>query len=245
MKLILAFLLMFPLPKYSAFDEAKKLCLSNDYEASLVLLTTVQQNRTNYNEYCYLMAVNNFALNRKDEASKWIKNLSDSFEPLTRRHAALLYLMEEDIKNWDNGDLSDIARDMTISADRLVNGRGGETTQKIQKQIVDKLEKLIKEQENKEAAAKAKAEAAAKGNQELPGPGQEKSNVPGTESIIMGGKGDGKVNEKVLRDIAASWGTMPAEKRAKVVLEMTRDLPPKFEVMIKNYFEALNKMYDK
>ena len=55
--------------------------------------------------------------------------------------------------------------------------------------------------------------------------------------------GKGGVDEKQLRQIAESWGTMPADKRAQVVKEITRDLPAKFEPMIKNYFEALDKMH--
>ena len=43
--------------------------------------------------------------------------------------------------------------------------------------------------------------------------------------------------------IAEQWGTLPAADRAKVIQNITRDLPPKFEPMIKNYFEALDKVH--
>jgi hypothetical protein len=59
----------------------------------------------------------------------------------------------------------------------------------------------------------------------------------------MGGRGKGGVNEQELRKIAEQWGTLPADKRAKVIQDITRDLPPKFEPMIKSYFEALDKMH--
>ena len=59
----------------------------------------------------------------------------------------------------------------------------------------------------------------------------------------MGGSGAGKVDPKELRQIADRWGSMPAAERAKVRNEITRDLPPKFEPMIKNYFESLDKMH--
>lgn len=59
----------------------------------------------------------------------------------------------------------------------------------------------------------------------------------------MGGGGPGKVTEKKLKQFAEQWGSMPAAERAKVVQEITRDLPPKFEPIIKNYFEALDKVH--
>jgi hypothetical protein len=79
-----------------------------------------------------------------------------------------------------------------------------------------------------------------KGTKKL-GPGGQ--GQPAPDSIVMGGKGNGSVDEKQLKQIAEQWGTMPPAKRAKVVQDITRDLPPKFEPMIKNYFEALNKMH--
>jgi hypothetical protein len=59
----------------------------------------------------------------------------------------------------------------------------------------------------------------------------------------MGGSGAGNITEQKLKQIAEQWGTLPAEKRAKTIAEITRDLPPKFEPMIKNYFEALDKLH--
>jgi hypothetical protein len=59
----------------------------------------------------------------------------------------------------------------------------------------------------------------------------------------MGGEGPGLVTEKKLKQIAEQWGSLPAEKRAKVVQELTRDLPAKFEPLIRSYIDALDKMH--
>ena len=59
----------------------------------------------------------------------------------------------------------------------------------------------------------------------------------------MGGSGKGQVDEAQLRKIAEQWGTMPPAQRAKVVADLTRELPPKFEPMIKQYFEALDRIH--
>ena len=237
-------------PDLSPFEQAKKYTQMGDYEASLILLAAVKPNKDIYNEYCFLMAVNHFALNDKLGAEKWIKAINDTFEPLQRRHASLVFLMEEDIKHWKEGDLNDIERDMRKSADRLNNAQAGDKTQVVQKQIVDKLDKLIKEQEDKAAAAAAAANAPkgpdGKPLPQPPGaaPGQQ-PNQPAADSVVMGGKGEGKVDEKKLRQYAENWGTLPPAQRAKVVEEITRDLPPKYKPMIDEYFKALNRMHPK
>ena len=142
-------------------------------------------------------------------------------------------------------DLTNIERLMDNSGRRLDLARPGEKTQDIQKKIVFRLDEIIKELENQ---SKSQCNG---GN--CPGGGDKPGNKPGggtvnptqnaPDSVIMGGSGPGNVTEKQLRQIAENWGTMPAEKRAQVVKEITRDLPPKFEPMIKNYFEALDKMH--
>jgi hypothetical protein len=58
----------------------------------------------------------------------------------------------------------------------------------------------------------------------------------------MGGSGKGTVDEKQLRQIAESWGTLPPEKRAKIVEDITRDLPAKYKPMIDEYFKSLNRI---
>ena len=56
----------------------------------------------------------------------------------------------------------------------------------------------------------------------------------------MGGAGNGTVDEKKLKTIAANWGTMPEKERAKAIMEITRDLPARYRVVIEDYFKALS-----
>ena len=183
----------------------------------------------------------------KDSAVTAIVKLLDDVADAPDRYKMVATLMFFDIQNWasDPKDLSNIERLMDNSGRRLDLARGGETTQDIQKKIVFRLDELIKEME-----AKAKDGQCKGGN--CPGggkPGSKPGNgstvnpsQPAPDSTVMGGSGAGKVDPAELRKIAEQWGTLPADKRAKVVSEITRDLPPKFEPMIKNYFEALDKV---
>jgi hypothetical protein len=59
----------------------------------------------------------------------------------------------------------------------------------------------------------------------------------------MGGEGKGLVTEKKLRQVAENWGSLPPMERAKVVQEVTRDIPAKYKPMVDEYFKALNRIH--
>jgi hypothetical protein len=227
-------------------NKAMEMTREGRHEESERLLKDLKLNMVkNQQFYHFIRLTNNFATNKKAEAEFHAKQIDDAFENnLPRRYKALIYMMTEDLKNWKNDDLGDIERDMRHSANRLGNAQGGKDTQEVQDEIVKKLNKLIKDKED--AAAAAAAAQAKKDKENGVGkakPPSQGQGQPAPESIVMGGAGSGKVDEKQLKQIAENWGTMPPAKRAMIVQEITRDLPPKFEPMIKNYFEALNRMH--
>lgn len=205
--------------------------------------------------YFFFKAVSEHATMKKDAATASIVKLLDDVADGSRpaRYTMVATLMFFDMQNWasDPKDLSNIERLMDNSGRRLDLARAGDKTQDIQKKIIFRLDELIKELENKNKPGNGQCNS---GN--CPGGGQKPGNgngppggntvnpsKPASDSVIMGGSGKGGVDEKQLRQIAEQWGTMPPEKRAKVVQEITRDLPPKFEPIIKNYFEALDKLH--
>ena len=197
--------------------------------------------------YFFFKAVSEHATMKKDAATGSIVKLLDDVADSPSRYTMVATLMFFDMEGWspDPKDLMNIERLMDNSGRRLDLARGGEKTQDIQKKIVFRLDEIIKELEAKSKPGQCNG-GNCPGGGDKPGtkPGNTVNpNAPAQDSVIMGGSGAGKVDEKVLRQVAEQWGTMPAEKRAKVVQELTRDLPPKFEPMIKNYFEALDKMH--
>ena len=56
----------------------------------------------------------------------------------------------------------------------------------------------------------------------------------------MGGAGNGTVDDKKLATLAKSWGTMPERDRAKAIMEITKDLPARYRVVIEDYFKSLS-----
>ena len=196
--------------------------------------------------YYFFKAVAEHATMKKDAATASLVKLLDDVADAPSRYTIVGTFMFFDMQNWaaDPKDMSNIERLMDNSGRRLDLARGGEKTQDIQKKIVFRLDELIKELESKCKGGQCNGgNCPGGGSGNGTGGGSLNPSSPAQDSKIMGGSGAGKVDEKVLRQVAEQWGTMPAEKRAKVVQELTRDLPPKFEPMIKNYFEALDKMH--
>ena len=199
----------------------------------------------------FFKAVAEHATMKRDAATGSIVKLLDDVSDTPSRYTMVATLMFFDMQNWaaDPKDLTNIERLMDNSGRRLDLARGGEKTQDIQKKIVFRLDELIKELENKNKPGNGQCNGGnCPGGGDKPGNGPPggstvKPSNPASDSVIMGGSGAGKVDEKQLKQIAEQWGTLPAAKRAEVIQNITRDLPPKFEPLIKNYFEALDKMH--
>jgi hypothetical protein len=48
------------------------------------------------------------------------------------------------------------------------------------------------------------------------------------------------VTEQQLKTLAEKWGTMPEKERAKAIMEITKDLPARYRVVIEDYFKSLS-----
>lgn len=191
----------------------------------------------------FFKAVAEFSTMRREAASGSVIRLIDDVVDAPDRYKRIAIEMFFEMQNWspDPKDLSNIERLMDNSGRRLELARGGEKTQTIQKKIVFRLDELIKELENKNKDGQCNGGNCPNGGK--PGSGntlQPKQNAP--DSVIMGGGGAGNVDEKKLRQIAEEWGSLPADKRAKIVDEITRDTPAKFKPLIDEYFKSLNRV---
>jgi hypothetical protein len=231
---------------------AKAAASKKVYEEALDALNSVStpEVAVDPSAYYFFKAVCEHATMRKDAATGSIVKLLDDVVDAPDRYKMVATLMFFEMQNWsaDPKDLSNITRLMDNSGRRLELARGGEKTQDIQKKIVFRLDELIKqlENQNKPGSGQANGGNCPPGGQ--PGNGPPGGNTvqpssPASDSVIMGGSGSGKIDEKQLRQIAETWGSLPPDKRAKIEAELTRDLPPKYEMMIKEYFNSLNRIH--
>jgi len=72
------------------------------------------------------------------------------------------------------------------------------------------------------------------------GGGTIKPSSPAPDSGILGGAGNGTVDDKKLKTLADKWGTMLDKERAKAIMDITKDLPARYRVVIEDFFKSLS-----
>jgi len=187
-------------------------------------------------------AVCEHGLMMQPEATDTIARLLDDVSDVPERYKMVSALMHFDMLSWQDKDLGWIARKMDNIQRRLQLTRGGEKTQKIQKEVVVRLSEMIKELENKK---KGSCSGCNGGNcpngGKQDGPNNMQPGNPLDDSRLGGIAGEGKINNKKFKEIAQVWGKLPEKERAKALVELTRDLPAKYQEAIKAYLDGIAK----
>jgi hypothetical protein len=193
--------------------------------------------------FLFFKAVAEHALMLREAASTSLVRLLDDVTDAPDRYRVVATLMFFDLQNWakDEKDLSNITKLMDNSGRRLDLHRGGPKTQDVQKKIVFRLDEKIKELENQCKGGQCNGGSCPNGGK--PGAGSNNPSGPMPDSQIATNGGKGTVDEKKLRHYEQVWGQLPAAERQKVVQEITRDLPPKYQQMVTDYFRTLNRMH--
>jgi hypothetical protein len=222
-----------------ALAYAKALSGKRIYEEALdALRAAVPEQVVDPAAYYFHKAVAEHALVQKKESVHSIARLLDDVADCPERYKMVATLMFLDMQSWkdDEKDLSNIAKLMDNSERRLDLSRPGPKTQEIQKKIVFRLDELIKDIENQ---MKNGGQCQCPGGGSQPGPGTNQPNSPQNDSQIMTNSGPGVVDQKKLQHLATNWGKLPEKERAKAMMELTKDLPPRYREVIENYFKTL------
>jgi hypothetical protein len=222
-----------------ALAYAKALSGKRVYEEALdALRAAVPEQVVDPAAYYFHKAVAEHALIQKKESVHSIARLLDDVADCPERYKMVATLMFLDMQSWkdDEKDLSNIAKLMDNSERRLDLARPGPKTQEIQKKIVFRLDELIKDIENQ---MKNGGQCQCPGGGSQPGPGTNQPSSPQTDSQIQTNSGPGVVDQKKLQHLAANWGKLPEKERAKAMMELTKDLPPRYREVIENYFKTL------
>lgn len=222
-----------------SLDLAKSYIQEENYEKAEKVLK-FQPTPSQYNDFYYYSLICHFRLNEKELVKKDLKALADSFYVFPRRQQSMIFLISHEILTWEKDNLADIMRDMSKSRDKLSAGEVDRTTQKIQKDIVDKLNKFIEE---KEGGGKSPPSDPNNPNLTKPKSGQPSTgDSPLPDSILGGPGGKGQLTERKLNQVAQQWGGLPPMERERIVRELTRDIPPKYKEMCDAYFKSLSKV---
>lgn len=222
---------------------ARDLSGNRVYEEALGALKSVTVEQVaDPGAYLFHRAVSEHALMQKKEAITSVLRLINEVQDAPDRYVALGGMMLNDMLNWkaDEKDLGNIGKLMDNVERRLDLARGGPETQEIQKKILFRLDELIKEKENQCKGGQCNGGNCPNGGQK-PGSGGSNPSSPMQDSNIATNSGPGKVDEQQLRKMAENWVKMNDKERADAMAKVTSDLPPKYKVIIEDYFKAITR----
>jgi len=144
---------------------AKALSNRHIYEEALEAMLLVKGEQVvDPSAYFFHRAVAEFSLMLRRQADESITRLMDDVGDAPDRYKMVAMLMHFDMLTWQDKDLGWIARKMDNIQRRLDLTRGGQQTQKMQKEVLVRLDEMIKEKENQ---------------QKQQGQGQNGGNCPG------------------------------------------------------------------
>jgi len=219
---------------------AKALANKKVYEDALESLRLVKADQVvDPSAYYFNRAVCEHGLMLQPEATDTIARLLDDVSDVPERYKMVAALMHFDMLTWQDQDLGWIARKMDVIQRRLNLTRGGEKTQKIQREVVVRLSEMIKELENKKKGNCNCSGGNCPNGGKQDGPNNMQPGSPLDDSRLGGISGPGAINNKKFKEIAAVWGKLPEKERAKAMVELTRDLPPKYRDAIEAYLKGI------
>jgi hypothetical protein len=181
--------------------------------------------------------INSHSLNRKKETGIYVEILeTHHHDNLPERHKVLVGLIKEDLNNWQEEDLGDIARDMRMSQDRLKNANDIKKTQKIQEDIIAKLDKLIKEKED-QLNGGGSGDADSSNRDVAPPTARPAAPLPDSGIDNVGGKGE--TDPRPFRkNNGLRIGAMQREQEAR--MQMIRpSFSPRHRLAIEAYYRKI------
>ncbi len=181
--------------------------------ASLLFFQAVVQHRLLEKEACL------------GSLAKLLENEAD----LPRRYAKVARLMEADLKPLKTDSLNEIARMMEDIERRLRFSRAGTRVRQQEDDVIAKLDKMIEEKEKQQQQQQQSASA---------GQGGSRSTAPANDSVPLGGRGQGDVDQKKI-GTKSGWGNLPPKARQEALQQISKDLPAHFRDVIEEYLERL------
>ena len=233
-----------------ALAYGKALAIRKVYEEALEALALVRpEEATDPAALFFHKAVCEYQLMLKDKAESSIDRLLVDVGDSPERYRMVAALMHFDMLTWQEKDLGWIARKMGNIQRRLDLKRGGQKTQKEQKEVLVRLDEMIKEFENKQkqqSPGDPNDGNCPNGGADGPdGPGSGTPSSPMKDSGQGSASGPGQVDLKRIQETAEAWGKLPEKERAQAMRDLIRTLPAKDRAVIEAYLREIQKRSSK
>ena len=155
-------------------------------------------------------------------------NLLDNTQNVPERYKAVALLMRHNLEQLKDASLGEVAKKMSDVERRLILGRGGEKTQKVEEEIVEALDEIIKKVEQQQNSGGG-------GGQ---GGNQNQSGGAANDSSVKGATAPGEVDQKDIGN-KTGWGTLPPKKATEAKNVINRNFPSHYREAIEQYFKKL------
>lgn len=200
------------------------------YEEALEVLVAVDPKQVvDPASYFFQRAICEHQLLKKANAIKSLGNLLDNTQNVPERYKAVALLMRHDLEQLKEASLGEVAKKMSDVERRLILGRGGEKTQKVEEEIVEALDEIIKKVEQQQQ------NSGGGGGQ---GGNQNQSGGAAGDSSVKGATAPGEVDKKDIGN-KAGWGSLAPKKAAEAKNVINRNFPSHYREAIEQYFKKL------
>lgn len=200
------------------------------YEEALEVLVVVDPKQVvDPASYFFQRAICEHQLLKKADAIKSLGNLLDNTQNVPERYKAVAQLMRHDLEQLKEASLGEVAKKMSDVERRLILGRGGEKTQKVEEEIVEALDEIIKKVEQQQQ------NSGGGGGQ---GGNQNQSGGAAGDSNVKGATAPGEVDKKDIGN-KAGWGSLAPKKAAEAKNVINRNFPSHYREAIEQYFKKL------
>jgi hypothetical protein len=229
----------------SSFFLGREMMKRMKYEEVLPLMKRVNEDWAEKSpravESLYYQGVAENELLMRGEA---LESLSEFVEaaPKDSRLAEMAYSLLETIQGRGPGSIGDVADHMGFSERRLENVDPGESTQVVQKKIVEMLDVLIERAEQKEEEQQQQQQQGA-GSSQSEAKGGKPANGEGNNA---GGNASAQKAPKVVRRVRGStknaWDDLRQKDRnADALSALKSKYPPRYQQLIEQYYRDLNE----
>lgn len=203
--------------------------MASDCFSKISVVSLSKPGRLEYDYYGLSIGVYR---NDPEMVKKHALGVINTFQDCPVRYTHLAEIVLLDIEHWNTEGLDHLQRDMGGVKRDLKAGFTDRVVVMKQKDVLDQIDKMIKD---KEEQMKPKPGAGVPESAEAFRPIPLPDSIPGMES------GKGEVAAKKLKELAEGWGKMPEKERARAIVEITKDYPARYRVVIEEYFKALSR----
>lgn len=222
-----------------ALAYAKALSGRRVYEESLDALRSIKASEVvDPAAYHFHRAVAEYSLRQREAARRSLAGLGDVADA-PERYRATGELMLQQMQVWKDRDLGWIADTMDGIGRRLDLGRGGPQTRKMQRDVIAALDDLIRQLEPHGPLDPNPRDPNDPSEPKEPGP-RRRPAPPGPNPQPVE-RGEGKVDDRDLRNTARNWGNLPEKERVSAKVELTRSLPAQHRDAMENYIKKLGR----